>query len=64
MRLWNHSDSISNSVVKRSTGEDTLGVAPCENSSMPGKYLTKHLSDTLERCFVVFGSSFLLISPI
>jgi hypothetical protein len=31
---------------------------------MPGKYLTKHLSDTLERCFVVFGSSFLLISPI
>ncbi len=29
--------SISNSVVKRSSGDDSWGVAPCENSSMPGK---------------------------
>ena len=29
--------SISNSVVKRSSGEDSWGEAPCKNSSMPGK---------------------------
>ena len=29
--------SISNSVVKRSSGDDSEGVAPCESSSMPGK---------------------------
>ena len=29
--------SISNSVVKRSSGDDSWGVAPCKNSSMPGK---------------------------
>ena len=31
--------SISNSVVKRSSGEDSWGVAPCQNSSMPGTTL-------------------------
>ena len=29
--------SISNSGVKRSSGDDSWGEAPCENSSMPGK---------------------------
>ena len=29
--------SISNSGVKRSCGDDSWGVAPCENSAMPGK---------------------------
>ena len=29
--------SISNSGVKRSSGDDSWGAAPCENSSMPGK---------------------------
>ncbi|WP_228052819.1 hypothetical protein, partial [Nodosilinea sp. LEGE 07298] len=27
-----------NSDVKRSCGEDSEGVAPCQNSSMPGSY--------------------------
>ena len=31
--------SISNSVVKRSSGDDSWGVAPCESSTMPGKNL-------------------------
>ncbi len=39
--------SISNSEVKHSAGEDTLGVAPCENSSMPGLLL-------LKACFLDF----------
>ena len=38
MAVWAHSDSIPNSVVKRARGEDTLGVAPRENSSVPGLY--------------------------
>ena len=29
--------SIPNSVVKRCSGDDSWGVAPRENSSMPGK---------------------------
>ncbi len=33
---WTHSDSIPNSAVKRCCGEDTLGVALRENSSVPG----------------------------
>jgi len=27
--------------VKRSSGDDSWGVAPCENSSMPGKTFIK-----------------------
>ena len=37
--------SISNSVVKRSSGDDSWGVAPCENSSMPGKTFARYRSD-------------------
>ena len=33
---WNHTDSIPNSEVKRCSGQDTLGVTPRDNSSMPG----------------------------
>ncbi|MGB5636730.1 MAG: hypothetical protein WBM86_28665, partial [Waterburya sp.] len=44
-----HFDSIPNSIVKRCRGEDTWGVAPWENSSVPGsffdKYMTKIYSD-------------------
>jgi hypothetical protein len=45
--------SIPNSVVKRISGEDTLGVAPRENSSVPGyQYDAKGISHTLERCLL------------
>jgi len=33
---WNHTDSIPNSEVKRCCGYDTLGVAPRDNSTVPG----------------------------
>jgi hypothetical protein len=36
MALWNHSDPIPNSAVKRRCGEDTWRVTAWENSSMPG----------------------------
>jgi hypothetical protein len=36
MAVWNHADPIPNSVVKQVCGEDTLGVAPWEISSVPG----------------------------
>ena len=39
--------SISNSVVKRSSGDNSWGVAPCENSSMPGKNLFQLQSEHL-----------------
>ena len=49
-----HTDSIPNSVVKRCCGEDTLGVAPRENSSVPGQYSTqKPLSSIQEGGFLV-----------
>jgi hypothetical protein len=35
LALWFHFDSIPNSTVKRSCGDDTLGVASWDNSSMP-----------------------------
>ena len=39
MAVWNHTDPIPNSVVKQVCGEDTLGVAPREISSVPGYFL-------------------------
>ncbi|WP_206758485.1 MULTISPECIES: hypothetical protein, partial [unclassified Calothrix] len=36
---WNHSDPIPNSEVKRCCGDDSLRVASCYNSSMPGLFL-------------------------
>jgi hypothetical protein len=41
--------------VKRCSGEDTLGVAPRENSSVPGQFLYKNL-------FLILGKRFLCIS--
>jgi hypothetical protein len=35
MAEWNHTDPFPNSEVKRSHGDDSWGVAPCQNSSMP-----------------------------
>ena len=36
MARWNHTDPFPNSEVKRCCGDDSLGVALRENSSMPG----------------------------
>jgi hypothetical protein len=44
MALWTHSDSIPNSGVKRDCGDDTLGVAPRDNSSAPGRFFNRSLS--------------------
>jgi len=33
---WPHADPFPNSDVKRGSGDDTLGVAPRENSTVPG----------------------------
>jgi hypothetical protein len=46
---------IPNSVVKRYCGEDSWGVAPCENSSMPGLYFSnkKIPSNVLEGIFLL-----------
>jgi hypothetical protein len=41
MAEWNHSDPFPNSVVKHSCGDDSWGVAPCQNSSMPSLILEK-----------------------
>ncbi len=38
---WPHFDSIPNSTVKRCCGQDTWGVAPWDNSSVPGSFLAK-----------------------
>ena len=55
MAQWTHSNSIPNLVVKRCCGEDTLGVAPRENSSVPG------LSS--KRGHYSASDPFLLVSP-
>ena len=39
MARWNQTDPFPNSEVKRCCGDDSLGVAPCQNSSMPGLLL-------------------------
>ena len=56
MVQWPHSDSIPHSVVKRCYGYDTLGVAPRDNSSVPGSSLTKKnlFSSIGQRFFFVF----------
>ncbi len=38
---WNHTEPIPNSEVKRCCGDDSLGVALRQNSSMPGLILNK-----------------------
>jgi hypothetical protein len=40
---WTHFDSIPNSIVKRCGGEDTWGVAPWDNSSVPGSFFSPQL---------------------
>jgi len=42
LALWFHFDSIPNSTVKRSCGDDTLGVASWDNSSMPRLFFKQH----------------------
>ena len=55
MAVWPHSDSIPNSEVKRISGEDTLGVAPRENSSVPGFYSAKAVFSSMqERAVLAF----------
>jgi hypothetical protein len=50
MAVWNHADPIPNSVVKQVCGEDTLGVAPWEISSVPGyQYNAKGISHSAVR---------------
>ncbi len=39
MVRWNHTDPFPNSEVKRCCGDDSMGVALCQNSSMPGLLL-------------------------
>jgi hypothetical protein len=46
MAQWNHFDSIPNSIVKHCSGEDSEGVAPCQNSSMPGLLFYEASSDS------------------
>jgi hypothetical protein len=43
---WNHSDPIPNSEVKRCCGDDSLRVASCHNSSMPG-FIFQHKKPSL-----------------
>ena len=45
--------SISNSGVKRSSGNDSWGAAPCENSSMPGKTFTHQQSIAQRSCLAL-----------
>jgi hypothetical protein len=54
MARWNHTDPFPNSEVKRCCGDDSLGVAPRENSSMPGLLFNNIASSyILEGLFVV-----------
>jgi hypothetical protein len=39
MAQWHHTDPFPNSEVKRCCGDDSWGVAPCQNSSMPSLLL-------------------------
>ncbi len=43
MARWNHTDPFPNSEVKRCCGDDSLGVALRQNSSMPGFIFTNPL---------------------
>jgi hypothetical protein len=43
MAEWNHTDPFPNSEVKRSHGDDSWGVAPCQNSSMPSLLFTTQI---------------------
>jgi hypothetical protein len=51
MAEWHHTDPFPNSEVKRSRGNDSWGVAPCQNSSMPSLILTKKALVLLLRLF-------------
>jgi hypothetical protein len=44
MAWWNHTDPFPNSEVKRCCGDDSLGVALRENSSMPGLLFNNNAS--------------------
>ena len=48
LALWFHFDSIPNSTVKRSCGDDTLGVASWDNSSMPRLLFNKTMPFSLQ----------------
>ncbi|NER28915.1 MAG: hypothetical protein F6J89_17110 [Symploca sp. SIO1C4] len=45
---------IPNSVVKRCCGEDTLGVAPRDNSSVPAQYLHFQPLSVLQKGAVIY----------
>ena len=47
MARWNHTDPFPNSEVKRCCGDDSLGVALRENSSMPGLLFNNNASSIL-----------------
>jgi hypothetical protein len=52
---WNHTEPIPNSEVKRCCGDDSLGVALRQNSSMPGLIITQRkppFSDETKGVFV------------
>ena len=52
---WSHFDSIPNSIVKRCCGEDTWGVAPWDNSSVPGSSFQRLLCSLYQQrslCFL------------
>ncbi|MGY6530750.1 MAG: hypothetical protein ACXITR_12580, partial [Cyanobacterium sp.] len=51
----NHYDSIPNSWVKHDSSDDTTGVAPWDNSSMPALILLKKPL-SLRAAFFVFNS--------
>jgi len=46
---WNHSEPIPHSVVKCDSGDDTLGVAPRDNSPMPSFLFSSQLPSLLLR---------------
>ncbi len=52
MAQWTHFDSIPNSIVKHCSGEDSEGVAPRQNSSMPGSIMKSPLNLIVEGAFV------------
>ena len=54
MARWNHTDPFPNSEVKRCCGDDSLGVALRENSSMPGLILNNIPSHYLTNEGVLF----------
>ncbi|WP_217359796.1 hypothetical protein, partial [Dolichospermum sp. UHCC 0352] len=52
---WNHTDPFPNSEVKRCCGDDSLGVALRENSSMPGLLFNNNAPSILLDGVLFFG---------